>query len=633
MLQSLRKSAGSWIVKAFLLVLAASFGIGVWGVGGSILRGPRSTLVASVGDVEITSLDFDRAFRDELNILRARFGSIDADQARALGLVDLALDNLVTRTLYDLDADRLRLAISDEVVRGAIVADPAFQNSAGAFDRAVFGAALARIGLSEDQFVEELRARLARGQLAGTLAAVETVPKALLDALYRFRNERRVAEFVVIANGAIDDVSGPDEAALAAYHREHPERFTAPEYRQLTFVTLEPKDLADEIVIPEEDLRAEYEDRSVNFFRPERREVEQILFASEDRAAEAKGLFARGVPFAEVAERVTGAGADRLALGMIERADLSYLSEEAADAVFSLPEGSVSEPVESPLGWHLFRVLRIAPAETLPFEEVREGLRQELALQEAVDAVYRLANDLEDTLAAGATLEEAARQVRLKLTRIEAVDAEGKTPEGLPAAGLATAANFLETAFATELGMESMLTETEKGGYFMVRVDRVTPAAVRSLDEVRNEVAAAWLAAERARTAAVRAKDAAAQVSAGAELTAVAREFGAAVRVSAAVDRLGGGGDSVLTPQLVAEMFRRRPGEAFAGPTALGDGQVVVRVKTFITADPLADPEGVKRLNGSLAADIAADIAEQYSQILRQRFPVHINQRMVDALF
>ncbi|HEX9790628.1 MAG TPA: SurA N-terminal domain-containing protein, partial [Kiloniellales bacterium] len=115
----------------------------VWGVG-DIVRTPSQVVaVAEVGDVQIDEREFRRTLSRELNRLSARLGTrLDADQARALGIVDQVLGQMVGRALFDQKAQELGMVVTKEQIGRRISQEPAFQNTLGEFDRNRFAQAL-----------------------------------------------------------------------------------------------------------------------------------------------------------------------------------------------------------------------------------------------------------------------------------------------------------------------------------------------------------------------------------------------------------------------------------------------------------------------------------------------------------
>ncbi|MFQ5785942.1 MAG: SurA N-terminal domain-containing protein [Alphaproteobacteria bacterium] len=632
MLVNLRKVAGTWVMAIFSFLIIISFGI--WGIG-DIFRGRTSNTIATVGDVEISDGDLRREFRRALDRLQSRFGGqLNSDQARQLGLVDLALDGIVSRTLYDLEASRLGLAVGDDLVRRAIATTPAFQGVTGTFDPSLFASALAGSGLSEEQYVALLRNDIRHAQLADSIAAAAVTPEFVAKALYRYREERRTADFFVIDNASVEGLAEPDDAALAAFHEAHAERFTAPEYRKLTYVHVTPEDLASEVAVTDEELRTEFEDRRASLTRPERRTVEQILLPDEATARKARDRLGAGTDFATVARDMGGAAAGDAALGTLTRRELGDLiGGDVADDVFALVQDEVSQPIKTPLGWHLFRVTAIEPESTPALDEVRDEIAHDIALRGAVDALYQLTTKLDDELAGGASLEEAAGRLKLPLGHIDAVSAAGATPEGTQANDLPPTPEFLSTAFSLQTGETSLLSESDDGSYFIVRVDDVTPSALRPLDEIRDEVAAAWREAEREKAGAKRAADAAKRLDAGEAIDKIAGEFGATVLTSGAIRRDGNGAGPAFTADLVAKLFTLEPGKSISGRTGDSNGHVVARLGAIIEADPSADREGLDALRKQFRSAIVGGLAAEYRKTLEARFPVHIDEQAVNALF
>jgi peptidyl-prolyl cis-trans isomerase D len=615
MLQSIRSGIGSWITKAFLGLIILSFA--VWGVG-DILRGPRDRTVLSVGNLDVPISQF----QSELRLVQAQLGpNFDMERARELGIIEMTTRRLIERSLLDVAVADLGLAVSDDLIKQQILANPAFRNSLGRFDPLIFEQAVASIGMNEQMYVAASRQDTARDQLMSSVADGGAVSRLLAESLYAYRSERRVAELLVIPHSSLAEVGDPDEAALAEFHQAQAARFTAPEYRALTFFTLDPQDLMAEVRVSDDQLRDEYELRLDDYVTPERRDLDQMVLDDEVAARAAHDALQAGQDFAQVATAATGLSADELSLGLVAADELPL---ELAEAVFALPAGALSEPLESPFGWHLFRVNAAQPGGTLAYEEVRDALATELKLE--------LANKVEDELAGGAALEETATRLGLKLGTVAAVDAQGRDQAGAAAAGLPAEAQFLAAAFDAETGLETPLSETSGGGYFILRVDRVIPPTLRPLDSVRDEVGDAWRGQRRAEAARKAAEAIAERVKGGAELAALGAEQGYSVRTTAALARDGYGLDPAVSPLALTHLFGLAVGEVATAAAPNGQSHVVARLQKIQDADPAGDAEAIERLTEELRQAVGNDLLAQYAVALEADYGVSIDRASIDAL-
>ena len=624
MLNAIRKRASSWVVKVFFVLLIASFA--VWGIGDTFFGGGQSQVAATVGDSEIGVNEVSSAFQAGVERLQDQLGTaVDREQAVRLGLMDQALQDLISQRLLDLGAADLGLRIADDTVRQSVFENPLFQTG-NRFDRARFENILMANGLTEEGFLALVRRDALRAALVESLAGPVEVPGAMVDRLYRHRNERRSGRLLLVTPEHIEEVPQPTGEELAAYHAAHEAEFTAPEYRALTYVSLEPEDLIEEVQVDEGELRAEYEERISEYTNPERRTVQQLLAQDEAALGAAAERVAEGVDFATAAAETPGVSASER--GQIARGELPADLEAA---VFGLAEGEVGRPVRSEFGWHLFRVTALEPEQVTPFEEVRDELRREIAAQRAIDRLPPVANALDDELAAGEPLEEAAANVGLEARAVEAVDARGRTPEG-QTAGLPPWPEFLETAFAAEPGEPTLLNETADGAYFVVRVDRVTEPRLKPLDEVRDEAAAAWTAARRDELARQRAEDLRAQAEAAPSLDQLAGAAGLEVRTIGPLRRIDPGTSQGVDRAVVAALFDTRPGEVADRVVEVGGGYGLVATTEVLPADPAADEAGVRQLRDELAAGMRDDLLRQFEAALRDRHPVDINNRALSDL-
>jgi peptidyl-prolyl cis-trans isomerase D len=239
MMQAIRTRAGSIIVKVLFGLLIISFGF--WGIYTRSAPPTADTVIATVGGQSIRAEDLQRTLQAAIERLRAQSGtSIGPQQAKQLGILDTLLNQLIDRSLLEQETARLGLEVSDDEIRGAIYSNPAFRGPDGKFDRQIFGQVLTMNRLSEDQLVGRLRHDIPRSDLVQAITAGIGMPRPVVDALYRYRNEKRLADIVAVPVSSVTDIGEPSESDLSKFYDAHPDLFRAPEYRGFTVASLSP---------------------------------------------------------------------------------------------------------------------------------------------------------------------------------------------------------------------------------------------------------------------------------------------------------------------------------------------------------------------------------------------------------
>lgn len=623
MLETIRKYTGSFVVKLLFVVLILSFG--VWGVADVFRPGGGRDWAVRVGDVEIPTQTIRDDYQRELRRLRQTVGEGLTDEtARAFGLPNQVVSGVVARTLLDLEAGRLGLIASDDAVRQAIQADPTFHGPNGTFDPNVLRQVLQVNGLSEDGFVRLVRGDMVRRMLVSSAAAGAGVPEPVVDALYRHREERRTAEYVLVATSAVGEVGEPDDTQLKAFYEAHPERFSAPEYRSATAVILSAPAVAASLKVPDAEIEEAYAARRSEFTEPERRALEQVLVQDEATAEAAAERLRQGAAASAVAADMGGTATG----GRLENVSQAQLPRELGAVAFSLAEGETSGAVKSALGWHVLKVAAIEPGREKSLAEARDQLQREIAENKAVDEIYALSTRLEDALGGGASLEEAAQTLGLDVRRVETIDAGGRERSGADVADLPE--GFAQTVFTTPAKSESVLTESGRDTFYVVRTDAVTPAGLKPLAEVRNDVIAAWKAEQRAERAKARAT-AIAEAARGGTLAAAAQAQGLSAQTTPAFPRAAAQPVEGVPPAIIDDVFAAEQGEVKLVTTDAGT--YVARVSSIIAADPTARPEAVAALRRELGAQAQEDALAQLSSGIRREFPVTMNQGALEQMF
>jgi peptidyl-prolyl cis-trans isomerase D len=624
MLDAMRRTAGTWVVRIFLAILIGSFAI--WGIG-DFIRGRVDTSVAKVGGNEISQGEYSDQLRREMQRLQSQLGGpIDAAQARALGLNEQVLRTMIGRRLLDLEAEKLGVVVPDAVVAAEIRNNPAFFGPTNQFERLTYERAVMAQGWSPARFEYLLRQDMTREALGGSVVGGvrSGAPKALVDRIYGYRGERREAEIAVL--NPQGEIAAPDEAALRKFHQENAARFTAPELRSVSYLAIEATDVAATVEVSDQQLKEEYENRLSSYGEPERRRIEQMLFPDQAAADAAFAKLRDGGNFAAVAKETLGKEAADLSLGQVTKGELP---EEVAGPAFALAQGEISKPVQSPFGWHILRATEIQPARQKSFDEVKGELAREIKLQRAAEVLYRIGTQAQDEIAGGATIEQLAEKLKVELKRIPAMDASGRDGAGKPIAGLPRFREFLPLVNEAVPGGEPEVREMSEGAYVVVRVDGVTPSALRPFETVQAEVLEAWRAVAQRERAETAAKALIEKLKGGGDFAELARAAGAEVRSSGAFTRDGAGADRAVASQLAAQLFAVKAGELAEAPAGDGRGYVVARLKAVTPADP-ADAQARERLAKNLAGGYADDLSVLYRAALEREYGVSINRQNLE---
>lgn len=625
MIEWMHSTAAKWILRVLAVFLIISFA--AWGIE-DMIRPPSNTeTVAEVDDTPISRIEVNYQFQRVVNNMRQQLGpDFDIQQAVQLGVLDQTVEQMINARLITLDAHRLGLNAGEDEIKQAILNDQRFQGLGNQFDRSAFRGYLAQEGMSEAAFVSTLRDQIVRRQVAGALGAATTVPKILQDTLFKYRNEQRVAELVTIPYGKLADIKAPSDTDLDKFYKDNPGLFTAPEYRSIAAIYLDPQEVAKDVRPPEDRIREEFEDRKASLEVPERRTIDQALLFDEEKAKSLSQMLKQGEPFAQAVKTVTGKEPTRL--GTLSQNDLP--DPAVAEAAFSTPKDAVGEPVKSPLGWHVLRVTEIIEGKTPRFEDHRSRISADIAKEIAIDDLIKLTGRLDDTLAGGATIEDAAAAMGTKALIIPAVDAEGRDPSGKSIAGFPSAPEFMEQILAAPIGENSNVEETRDGAFFVFRVDKVTPPEVRPLNDVRPQAIEAWKQSKVqsfANDQAQKLRDAA---KASSSLAQAAKTAGLTFVTSKPFSRFIREPDSPVSGELSTALFAAKKGDFVIGPTQTG--VAVAAVTKVIPAEPSKNKEEADSLKEQLQSALTADAISLYLASLRKRYSVVINQRAIDYI-
>ena len=605
-------------MAAVMGVIAISFAI--WGIG-DIFRGFGRNAVATIGGTEISIEQFRQFYNDRLQQLGRQAGRpITPDEARARGLDRQLLAQLVAETTIDEQAKQLRLGIDSAEIAKRITSDPSFRGANGQFDRQRFEQIIRQAGFSESRFIEEQRRSMLRRQLAQSVTGDLKVPATALAALNQYQNEKRQIDYVALEAAQAGDVPAPIPEVLNKYFDERKTLFRAPEYRNITLLSLAPSDLAKPDAVADTDAKAYFEQHKDSYGKPEKREVRQIVFQKPEEAADARERITKGAKFDDIAKERQLKESDT-DLGMVAKSDI--IDPAVADAAFSLKPGETSAPVKGRFGTVLLQVGKIEPGEEKTYEQVAAQIKREMAESRAKSDVGNLRDKIEDERAAGSTLAETAKKLGIKSVSIEAVDRSGRGLDGKPVTGLPQTPNVISAAFASDVGVDTDPLQLPGGGYLYYDVTGVTPSRERPLEEVKDQVTARWRDDEIAKRLQAKADDLVGKLKAGTSFAQAASEAGLNVQTAKDLQRGKSGG--FIPAKTIEAVFRTPKGTPATAEGGKETERFVFRVTDVV--DPpfeAGTPQG-QAITTTLQNSYTDDLVSEYIARLENDFGVTVN--------
>ncbi|WP_214470994.1 SurA N-terminal domain-containing protein [Mesorhizobium sp. dw_380] len=624
MLGVLRSAAGTWVAKTLLSLLVVSFA--AWGISGRLMGGLAGhDSVITAGGTKVSINEYRLAYDRQLAVMSQQFGQrLTHEQAKALGIDNQVLAQLVSGAVLDEQARKLGLGLSKDRLAELTREDPAFKGPGGQFDRRTFEYRLHEVGMRPEDYLKN------RGQVAVRQQIVEAVsdglkaPDTFFKAVALYRGEDRTVDYLTLPKTLVGPIEAPGDSVLQAYFEANKKTYAAPEYRRFSYIRLEPVDIMDPTAVTDQQVSDDYNKNKSRYTTPEMRTIEQLVFKTPDAAKAALDSLKAGATFDKLVAAEGKTPADTL-LGTLAKDKIA--DKAVADAAFALNANEVSPVVQGTFGPVLLRVTEIKPEVVKPLAEVSDQIRKDLALGEASRILLDVHDNYEDTRASGSSLADAAAKLKLKDVTIDAIDRSGLRPDGSIVKDLPESPALIKSVFDAEPKTENEALTTADNGFIFYEVASITPARDRTLDEVRKKVVADWTAAETTKRLAAKADELEKRLKAGAALDVVAGELKLEKQTKRGLKREAD--DADFGKEGAAVMFGVGEGGTGLIPSPTGDGQILFKVAEVFEpagADASSVPEDAQK---SFTSGMSDDLLDQLVAQLQTQYDVRVDQAAI----
>ncbi len=593
MLQSMR-SAAKYIWIILIVAFVGSFLL--YETSGLAGRAPvtTSTAVGSVNGEDILLTTWQNAVTNLEQSEQQRLGqAITLDQRRTLE--DNAFEQLVNEVLLQQEYKRRGITVTDdEILEAARVAPP---------PQAAQSPELQTDGRFDiEKYRRLIASPMARqsGMLAG------------LEAYYRTEIPKQK-----LFDQISSDVFVTDERVWQTYKDRH-------DSTQVSFVLLRPETLTDtNVTVTDAEISQFYERNKKRFERPARAVVSLLSVSrtvTPSDSAEAKAHIekiraelATGAKFEDVAKRESMDSVSGAQGGALGKGPKGRFTPKFEDVAFTLKTGEISQPVLTPFGWHIIKLMG-RTGDTLDLSHILINITQSdssaTRTDRRADSLASQAGSLEDPK----KFDAAAKALGLTPASAVAIEKEPLTFAGRYVPSVSA------WAFSgVRAGETSDLFDAPEA-YYLARLDSLTPSGTQSLAEVKNEIRGRLARDKRIEKLRPAAEQLiAAAKSSSLEAAAASRQLTVEKsKMFTRVDAVPGIGQF---NQGIGASFTAPVGQ-IAGPVTGADGMLVIRVDARTQADKVAFEAQKLEQKAQLTNSLRQQRVEEFLTGLRQSVKV-----------
>lgn len=520
MLQVFRENAGSFFIKLIFSILVLAFV--VWGAGGmgDDDAGPQG-LVAIVDGTKIPRDVYENKAALALRNYRAQYQAIlkkDITPEMEKEFRASMLERMIEREFLLQEAKRLGVKASPDEIRASVMAIDAFQDPATkAFSFERYSMLLRANQMTPQGFEKEQGNEIVMERLKNSIEGFAATTETEVRSSFAEKNEKLDLFYAAFAPETFAAFIEVSEADAKAKFDKNPAAYRSKEMRKITFVTIDPTTLPAQTV-SEDEIKSEFEAN----YKGKRDEAEQVHAQhilikidgdKKDAAlAKAKEVYAKakaGAAFAELAAANSqdDSNKDRAGdLGFFARGTMVKPFEEKA---FSMQPGDLSEPVETPFGYHIIKLLEKRPGQVATVEQFKGEITAQLTERKRSDAANAMAQDLVKNTANPRSFEEEVKKLGLAATVSEEF-AQDSTLAAFP-----QAKNIVEEAFSLGAMQLSAPTRMPGGKFVVFRVDEIKAPKNLSFDEAKARIVAELKTQKGAEAAKAKAEEILALLKAG----------------------------------------------------------------------------------------------------------------------
>ncbi len=475
--------------KILLIFIAVTFVL--WGLGTTDTLNNEAEWALKVGDVKFSPAECKHL------INRA---SMNSEENNNELLRKNVIEDMIKSAVLLQEAKRLELFVSDDMVKNEIAHMQAFRDTNGKFDKNAFDQTIKNSGLSEIAFIEKVKEQMMRTQLVEFFySSSSVVAPQFIDFTLKSMYGERIIKIFKLNTKAIDatHIPNPSDSDLINYVESNKESFEIPEKREISYAIIDAKALNEVPIITNEEIENQYNSNKDTIYKePEKRTFQQIVLSSYEEAnALLKELKGKNKSQDKTEDQdknfdkiIASRSKIQSAPTELKEVTSSGFDNQIAKAIFSLEKGMISDPMQTPIGWHIFKVKEIYPSHVQNINEVKDAIIKQLKNEKIFHALNDLTGNIQHMVDNQKTWKEILDHHKLQTKNITLKANETLDTIAEP---LLQKEEFLKAVFATDK-ISSVIPVDESGIFVLFNVNNIENSYLPDIKDIRNKAFQLW---------------------------------------------------------------------------------------------------------------------------------------------
>jgi len=309
MLNKMRESAGSWIIKILLGLIVIAFIF----MGAGSFNAKKNMNVANVNDETISVKKYELAYYNILENLRRQFGKrLTNEMIEMFNVKQQAMDQVIEKTLLRQVAQKNDIRVANNELIETITKISAFQKN-GVFDNSRYKAVLNQNRMTPEVFEHVQKESMLLNKLQSFISDNVLVSESEAREWHDWKNAEMNIDYAVFTPSDYKNMDISEDEITAYFEKNKSDYKTQPQ-RKARYVKFSADDYLSAVKIADEDIGFYYEDHKDEYKTPEKVTASHILLkvsenddseTVEKRKTEAQELMKRarsGEDFAELAK-------------------------------------------------------------------------------------------------------------------------------------------------------------------------------------------------------------------------------------------------------------------------------------------------------------------------------------------